>query len=133
MAYCTLANIASGFQRITFDATSQPTIVEVETFCDEISAEMDAFFQTQGITVPVTGAAPLLVLRNVAINGVLAKVLRSIETEIDVAVMYQGLYDKAMKNIMARPEVLGTAITEDAPSHQGDMQTRKYEMGETNW
>lgn len=133
MAYCSVGNVVSSFKRITFDATSQPTSVETTVFCDEVSLEMDAVFQTLGITVPVTAASPLKIARTIAINGTVARVLRAVDMEIDAAKMYQDLYDKSMKGIVDRPEMFNTAVTEDSPGFQEEKQERLFSMGEQDW
>ncbi|KKL20946.1 hypothetical protein LCGC14_2450380 [marine sediment metagenome] len=133
MAYCTVADLAGSFKRITFDATSEPTSVEATVFCDEVSIEMDATMQTLGITVPVAATNPLVIAKTIAINGSLARVLRSVEMEIEAAVMYQGLFDKAMKSIIDRPEIMNTVVTENTPGHQEELQDRRFHMGEKEW
>ncbi len=133
MAYCSVGNITGSYRRIELNNTSEPTADEANVFCDEVSVEMDATFQTLGITVPVTAANPLKVARAIAINGAIARILRSVDMEIEAAVMYQELFDKAMKNIVSRPEILGTAVTENAPGHQEELQDQRFHMGEREW
>ena len=133
MAYASVGNLTGSFKRIELDATSQPTSVEATVFCDEISVEMDATFQTLGITIPVTAANPLKIARTIAINGTLARVLRSVDMESESAAVFQGLFKQAMKDIVSRPEILGTTVTENAPGSQEDLQDRRFHMDEREW
>lgn len=133
MAYCSVGNITGSFSRITLDTTSEPTSVEANVFCDEVSIEMDATFQTLGITVPVTSANPLKICRTIALNGSIARVLRSVDMESESAAVFQGLFKQAMKDIIARPEILGTTVTEESPGYQEDRQDRQFSMGNREW
>ena len=133
MAYCSVGNLTGSFRRIELNATSEPTSVEAAVFTEEVSDEMDGTFQTLGITVPITGAKPLVIVRTIAINGSLARILRSVDLELETAVVFQGLFDKAMKNIVDRPETLGTAVTEDSPGSLEDRPDRRFHMGEREW
>ncbi len=133
MAYCSVGNITGHFKRIELDATSDPTSVEAAIFCDEVSVEMDATFQTLGITVPVTAANPLKICRTIALNGSTARILRSVDMESESAAVFQGLFKQAMKDIVSRPEILGTSVTENTPGHQEDLQDRRFHMDEREW
>lgn len=133
MAYCSVGNITGSFRRIKLNTTSQPTANEATVFCDEVSVEMDSVFQTLGITVPVTSANPLKIVRTIALNGTIARVLRSVDLEAEAAATFQKLFDSAMKNIVSRPEILGTTVTENSPGFQEDKQERQFSMGEKEW
>ena len=133
MAYCSVGNVTGSFKRISLDATSDPTRDEVVVYCDEISLEMDARIQTLGITVPITSTDEVKTLRKIAVNGVIAQILRSVEMEVESATMYQNLYDKKMKNIVESPGMLDTVISEDSPGFQEERQDRNFKMGEKAW
>ena len=77
-----------------------------------------------GITVPVTDADLLKVLKPIAVNGVKAKVLRAKKLEEgDEAqtMMYEDLYQSAIRRIEERPSILRE---EDSPG-QPQAVTRK--------
>lgn len=105
MAYCTWQDVNAKMQEIEIDANSNPNITEVTEFINEISADMDAKMQSAGITVPVTDADKLLVLKPIAVNGVKAEVLRSVGQYED-AESLQKLYDAAMNSIINNPAII---------------------------
>ena len=133
MAYCSVGNVTNGFKRIPLDDDSHPSMDEVTTFCDEISLEMDAQIQTKGISVPVTGTDAVKVLRDTALNGVIAKMLRAVDMEVDAAKMYQQLYDSKMKKMIENPEMLSAEVSDTGVGSAADTYDRKFKMGEREW
>jgi hypothetical protein len=99
-------DIMAKLQHITFSASSNPTITEVTDMIDDVEAEMDARFQAAGVPIPITDSAKIKVVTPIAINGVCAEVLRSIDMESEAAATRQELYEKAMRNIEKQPAIL---------------------------
>lgn len=131
MAYCTYSDIQQKLQNITLDATSDPSTAEVTEFCDQVSADMDAKMNAVGVATPVTDSEKLKVLKRISTNGVLAEVYRSINAEDEASERYQVLYDKAMGDIMKSPDIMGTAVNEESPSHGfGEPSARYSRTGE---
>ena len=125
MAYCTTTDIQAKIPYTTFSATSKPTLTQVSDYCDDISADMDEKFQSVGVTVPVTDSDKLKLLTRVACFGVVAEVYRSQDNNIEKAKMYQDLYDKEMKYILANPDILlATAEVTNAPQFTQTDSTR---------
>lgn len=56
MGYCLVADVEgmTANRKLTYSATTVPTLVQVQAFIDEIAAEIDAVLSAKGITVPVT-------------------------------------------------------------------------------
>ena len=57
MAYCTVTDLAIHNPHRTYDATTNPTLAQVNTIIDQIAAESDNALQSQGITAPATSPA----------------------------------------------------------------------------
>jgi hypothetical protein len=69
MTYCTLADVAA-LMNETWTETSRPTRAEVETMCEEVSAELDGVAQAAGYDTPITGADGLALFKRYASFGV---------------------------------------------------------------
>ncbi len=54
MAYCTSSDLAVHTPKRTYGASTTPTSTQVSTYCDMVSAEIDAVLEAKGYTVPVT-------------------------------------------------------------------------------
>ena len=116
MSYCQTTDVASELPRITIDATTEPTMGEVDGWCEEISAEMDGRLAAAGITVPVTAppahARATLWLKRIAVCGVAARVLRALQfgDEPDGrADWYEMKYDGDLGRIESKPALLSDA------------------------
>ena len=116
MSYCDVSDVQSEVQIITFAVSSKPTIAEVTSWCAEISTIMDSRFNAIGVTTPVVDANKLVVVGDIAKNGVLAKIWRSINTDSQAARDRQKLFDDAMKQIETRPAILQTAESSSSPA-----------------
>ena len=113
--YCLTDDVIRELPNITIDATTKPSPSEVDQFCADITAEMDARMRAVGITVPVDDEDLLKVLKPIAINGVKAKVLRAKQLEEgdeERASTFEELYQSAMERIERRPSILRE---EDSP------------------
>jgi hypothetical protein len=110
MPYCTTADVLKQLALSEISATSDPSITDVDQYCIDISAEMDARMRAVGVALPVTDADRLIHLNEVAVNGVAAKVLRAKTVkggDPEWADTYQGLYDAKMARIVERPAIVG--------------------------
>ncbi len=105
--YCTSDDVIRELPYITIDATSKPSLADVNQFCQDISVDMDARLRTVGIDVPVEDDDLLLILLPIAINGVIAKVLRANQDgEFENAKVYEDLYQRDLARIEQRPSIL---------------------------
>ncbi len=105
--YCQTVDVIRELPYITINASSKPSSSEVDQFCVDVSAEMNARLRAVGISVPVVDDDLLAILLPIAINGVVAKVLRANQDgEFENAKTYEDLYQEALKRIEARPSIL---------------------------
>jgi len=105
--YCTTDDVVRELPSITIDVNTKPSTTEVDQFCSDITAEMDARMRAVGILTPITEADGLKVLEPIAINGVKAKVVRAnVEGEQETGAIYETLYQDAMKRIEQRPSII---------------------------
>ena len=105
MAYCTWQDVNAKMQEIEIEANSNPSITEVNVFIGEVSADMDARMQSAGITVPVTDAEKLNVLKPIAVKGVKYEVLCSVGHYED-AEKVQEMYESAITRIVENPAII---------------------------
>ncbi|MFA5377468.1 MAG: hypothetical protein WC455_17080 [Dehalococcoidia bacterium] len=54
MAYTTTAAVQALNPKRTYDATTTPTLTQVDTYITDIAAEIDAALQSRGFTTPIT-------------------------------------------------------------------------------
>ena len=109
MAYCATTDVIRELPNVTIDGTTKPSTTEVDQFCTDIDAEMDARMRAVGLIVPVTDADGLAVLKPIAVNGVKAKVLRAThiqDGEDGQAMTYEELYQSAMQRIENNPSII---------------------------
>jgi hypothetical protein len=109
VAYCVTADVSAALPDITIGLATKPTTAQVDQYCLDISADMDRRFNAVGITVPVVDADLLAFLKPIAVNGVLAKLLRAKQAEDgsgEQAATFEGLYQDAMQRIEMRPSIL---------------------------
>lgn len=126
-------DITAKLQHLTLTASSNPTITEVTDMIDDIEAEMDARFQAAGITVPITDSDKIKVVTPIAINGVCAEVLRSIDMEGEAAATRQELYEKAMKNIEKYPAILEETSVAYASPEGSSAGARPFRRNGRDW
>ena len=127
--YCTVAEVQAETPHVQLNPTTKPTTAQVTAWCGEITAEMDAHFSAVGITVPVTGAAQLLVVKPIAILGVRARIYAALETAgggkaVDLNVMYR----QRLKDITDNPAILAPSTME--PGAVGTFDAGLEETGE---
>jgi len=104
--YCVSDDVIRELPEVKIDSTTLPSKVEVDQFCSDVTAEMDARLRAVGISVPVTDEDLLKVLRPIAVNGAKAKVLRAKQEEDERAATFEELYQSALGRIEARPSIL---------------------------
>lgn len=97
MAYCTQEYVGTLMQQ-TFDSTSTPKSTDVSDIIDQITAEIDLSLGMNNITVPVTNANKLLVLKRICGMGSAAMVEMSwnknYETLSARVIKWLELYEK---------------------------------------
>jgi hypothetical protein len=110
--YCGVGEVAAELPHLTINATSKPTMAQVTTWCGEVTAEMDAHFAAAGIVVPVTNAAKLKVVKQIAIYGVAARIMIALEVVGGgKALDYNTMYRQRLKDIDANPAMLSVAAS----------------------
>lgn len=115
-SYCVTDDVVRELPYLTIDATSKPSHAEVDEFCFDLTADMDARFRAVGIEVPITDEDLLMVVKPIAVEGVKAKVLRANQDgEFETAKIFEDLYQEAMKRIEARPSILRETDNPEQP------------------
>jgi hypothetical protein len=71
MAYCTSADVNVLIPQAPFSGSSRPSISEVTSLCDQISARIDATVANVGYVVPITGTKALPLVTEACAWGVL--------------------------------------------------------------
>ena len=107
--YCASDDVIRELPEVTIDASTKPSKSEVDQFCSDITAEMDARLRAVGISVPVMDEDLLKVLKPIAVNGAKAKVLRAKQLEeggSERAATFEELYQSALGRIESRPSIL---------------------------
>jgi hypothetical protein len=77
MAYCTLANVTDRLPQITISSTSKPVAGVVTTWTNDVSVELDASLRNLGYTVPITGTDSLIIVKQMVVREVMARILDS--------------------------------------------------------
>ena len=114
--YIDIYDIQAKMQNVTFTASSNPTVLQVQSMIAEAEAMADARFNAVGIVIPITDGSKVNVITPIIINAVVAEVYRSIGAEPELAADRQALYESAMKNIEKHPAILREeSITYTAP------------------
>ena len=133
-AYCTHSDVSAQLKRLTLSGTSSPTQTEVGGYADLVTADMDSRMQAAGVTCPVTDATKLVVLKQVAVNGVIAIILRAIQMNLDEAAERQRLYDEALDRIAENPSIVQSAQSNGAyPTGSTAQETRPFRRDEQDW
>jgi len=136
MAYALYSDVQEKIHHLIINATSNPTTTEVTEYIAQKEAEMDARFKAAGVTVvPITGSDLLIVVKQIIINGVLAEIYRSLETEGETSDRYQKLYEDAMKNIEKHPNILEVSQVVVSPGYNQDCYDAKrvFKKDERTW
>ncbi len=118
MPYCATADVVRELPWITIGVGTKPTTAEVDQFCLDIDADMNARMRAVGIPTPLTDGDALSVLKPIAVNGVKAKVLRAKKTEAEDAEsadVYEQLYQDAMGRIESNPAIVRELDNPGAP------------------
>jgi hypothetical protein len=136
LAYCTVDDVQSELRQLTLSDTSKPTVTEVEGWCDETAAEMDAVFGALGVELPISDMSRLGVVRSWAVLGVCARVLRSVEMENAHAKWFQDMYDNKLKLVQSWPAILGIPGTTEGPApkmYTPSSTDRPFNREEQDW
>lgn len=114
--YCKTDDVVRELPSIIIGADTKPSTTEVDQFCSDITADMDARMRAVGILTSVTDAEALKVLEPIAINGVKAKVVRAnVEGKQETGAIYETLYQDAMRRIEQRPSIIRETDTPGQP------------------
>jgi hypothetical protein len=135
-AYCDTDDVKSELQYLTLTTTSKPSVSDVNDFCDEIKEELDAVFEAVGIALPITETRPLSIAKQIAVLGVCARILRSIQESDERAKWYQQLYDDRITMIRKLPSVMGVTGVESSSGIDGFIPTtsrRPWRRGKNDW
>ena len=133
MAYCTYTDVQSQMKRVYFDTTSVPTSAEVTAYIALVDADIDAKLSGVGLTVPVTDAAKLPILKQISINGAAALVCRGAMMEAEEAANRQKLYDDALRGIMANPAIIATSGGTGPKGSASTLTDRVFIRDEKQW
>ena len=60
MSYCTTTDVKGLNPKRTYDATTTPTLAQVQEYVDRIAAEIDTILQSRGYSTPVTTPSELV-------------------------------------------------------------------------
>jgi hypothetical protein len=71
--YCAAVDVQAEIQTTAFTTTTKPTLAQVEAFCSEVSADMDAKFQAIGAVLPFDNTEVLAWCKLTATFGVCAR------------------------------------------------------------
>lgn len=136
MAYCTVDDLNDYAAHLDIDDYTDPTSTEVTAMIATVDTIMDQKFKSVGVTVPVTDSDLLQVVKDISINGSLARLYRSMSAEPETAAIFQGLFDDAIKEILKRPSILSSGDNEAATpegSTRRDGADAPFERGVTQW
>ena len=90
MAYCTVVDVQIYITTFIFDTESEPTLAQVTQMCEDVSDNVIDPIVSRHVELPVSNVVGLQYLQQWAVNCVLASVYRSIETEADLSVIFDG-------------------------------------------
>lgn len=131
--YCAYTDVASEVQHLTLTASSDPSTTEVTTWCGQATALMDSRFQAAGITTPITDTEKLKVVKAIAVDWVVWKVLASIDFESEEAGRRKTSHDNAMKAIVATPSILEQTSTTYVGPEGSLSRGHPIKRGARNW
>jgi hypothetical protein len=77
VAYATISDVLEAAPQIKLSGTSKPTISEAEAHLNLVSQYIDGILKGLGYDTPVTGEKSLMILKDIAISGTIAKILKS--------------------------------------------------------
>jgi hypothetical protein len=137
--YCDLYDVHAEFQRLpSFTESTTPKASQVEGWCEDIGADMDQHLLAAGVELPLVEENLLDVARTIALYGVGAKVLRSINMEAERADTLQRLYDARLREIGDNPALFSSSTTpqQTRPGYlvpTDPEQERKFHRESKDW
>lgn len=81
--YASATDVAARLPTRTISTTSTPTTAQVDAWIDQTEARLDGELKAAGFTTPVTGTAPINVLKDVVASRVAARWLQGISAGTD--------------------------------------------------
>lgn len=109
MPYATHADIEAliAGRNYAFAGTTLPTDTQVDTYCDQITQELDGYLEQAGYVVPVTDASALKLVKLWCCYGVVPLVETASRPDrmvdaLDIGGQYRKMYEAAIKTIQAK-------------------------------
>lgn len=112
MSYCSASDVGV-LLGLTYDANSQPTLAQVNSIINQVSAEIDMTLRQIGIISP-SDATILLYLQMVCAKGVACYVGATYFNNIQnvngtISNFYCTMYKEELKKIIDNPAIMGAA------------------------
>ena len=122
--YCTAVDVQVYLANFVLDATSQPTLTQVEQMCTDVSDNLIDPIIRRIISLPVTDAQGLLYLQQWSTNCVLASIYRAIESEPNVSIIYDDKCTEFKQAFMDDPGLVVTPTPGASDTPRGGGSTR---------
>jgi hypothetical protein len=133
MAYCTVDDVNRNAVHIDIDPSSEPSSADVDDMITSVDTAIDQKLRAVGIDVPITDSALLRIVKQISINGVLARVYRAVEMDAERADLHQSLFDKDIADIMRTPAIMATSTRNTATPTGSDRGDPPFTRGGRNW
>lgn len=131
--YCSISDVQVDLQRLTLTSSTDPSTTEVTTWCGQVTAEMNSRMNAVGITTPVTDSTKLDMLKAIAVDWVMWKILGSLNVESDAAQRRKTSYDNSMQRIEKNPSIIEeTSVAYSAPDG-AKASSRPFRRGSKDW
>ena len=75
--YVTLDDIRARFPQLSLTDLSKPTSAEVESWIDEVEAQLNAMLSNLGYTVPISNETDILILKDRVVSKIGGRVLKA--------------------------------------------------------
>ena len=106
----------------TIDTTSVPTAAQTLQSTVDIEADLDAELDAIGLTVPITGASPMLICKRAVAAAAAAQFLRNKDTVSDTTEAnvqieaFQAIYDRFVNDIRTNPALVAAKLNQSFSS-----------------
>ena len=77
MPYATLQQVLEAAPQLKISATSKPSTSDAETLVSSVNDHVNSVLKGLGYVVPVTGAQSIAILKDIVIQGSVAKILKA--------------------------------------------------------
>jgi hypothetical protein len=113
MGYCSVSDVGY-LRQTTFDTTSLPTAVFVQTMIDNVTARINIKLKSNGFTLPITDADQLAVLKMYSTYGVVGDLdvyeSRNKDTVNARGIEYKKQFTDFLDNICSYLEISSVSI-----------------------